>query len=343
LVSEAPPFWWEPADWRGKTLAPAAWVYGRVAAHRLNHAPRKRVAAPVLCVGNFTVGGSGKTPVAITLANAAREAGLKPGFLSRGYGGKVTGVHIVDPMRDTVHAVGDEPKLLATYAPTVVAPDRGLGANALIENGADFIIMDDGFQSGRVHTDYVLMVVDGHRGIGNGMCIPAGPVRAPVIDQIRAVDALLVINSGEGALPVIRMAARAAKPVYAARLEAMDDHGLAGARVLAFSGIGDNEKFFRSLREIGAELVDTRSFGDHHPYSDAEIAEIVAEADSKGLQLVTTAKDAMRLANGTHAANSLLAKVRLLLVEVVFDDKDRPARLVEETVTRYRMRAVQAR
>lgn len=339
MVSESPPFWWEPVDWRGKVLAPAAWAYGRIASHRLNNAPRAPVQAPVLCVGNFTVGGSGKTPVAIAIANAARQAGLKPGFLSRGYGSNSTGVRIVDPMQDTLHAVGDEPKLLATYAPTAVAPDRLQGATALIERGADFIIMDDGFQSSRIRIDYALMVVDGRRGIGNGMGIPAGPVRAPVIDQIRWMDALLVINHGEGASPVIRRAARAAKPIYRARLKAIGDHGLSGVRVLAFSGLGDNEKFFRSLKEVGAELVETRSFGDHHPYSDGEIAELEAEAVAKQLQLVTTAKDAMRIANGTKTASNLLAKVKLLLIEVIFDEENRAARLIDETLARYQLRA----
>nr|MBA3447364.1 tetraacyldisaccharide 4'-kinase [Pseudaminobacter sp.] len=168
MASEAPPFWWEPADWRARMLAPAAWLYARVANWQMVSARREKIALPVLCIGNFTVGGTGKTPVAIALAKQARRMGLKPGFLSRGHGGSFVSPHIVDLAHDSARHVGDEPLLLAEHAPVAVTPNRAAGAMMLQDRGCDFLIMDDGFQSARIHLDYALLVVDARYGLGNG-------------------------------------------------------------------------------------------------------------------------------------------------------------------------------
>ena len=213
MVSEAPPFWWQAPGIQSSLLSPFAWLYGRVARRILDHRVRKQVPVPVICVGNFTVGGSGKTPTALALAEAAIARSLTPGFLSRGYGGGVRDATIVDPSMDTARLVGDEPMLLAAKALTVVSANRVAGAELLVREGADLIIMDDGFQSARLVFDQALLVVDARRGIGNGRVFPAGPVRAPVIDQVRHADALIVVGEGEGADPMIRLAARAAKPI----------------------------------------------------------------------------------------------------------------------------------
>ncbi len=340
LVSEAPPFWWEPADWRGRALAPAAWVYGRVATRRLKNAPRVRVAAPVFCVGNFTVGGSGKTPVALAIAQAAQKAGRTPGFLSRGYGARIYGAKLVDTAHDTARTVGDEPMLLLERAPVAVGADRLAGAKLLMKHGCDFIVMDDGFQSARIHMDYALLAVDSRRGLGNGMIIPAGPLRAPVIEQLRLCDSVMVIGSQEGAEPAVRLAARAAKPVHRAGFVTMPGHGVTGRRVLAFAGIGDPDKFFRSVRQTGAEIVEQRTFPDHHPYSDLNLEELSAEAAKQGLDLVTTAKDAVRLKAGSGRAIEFLKKLKVLSVEVVFEETVLARRLVDETLARYKTRSL---
>ena len=178
MASEAPPFWWAPPDWRARALRPVSALYGLIAGQRMRRARRERIAAPVLCVGNLTVGGTGKTPLAIAMAQAAAGKGLKPGFLSRGYGGSISAPHLVDPDHDSARVVGDEPILLAAHAPVAVTPNRAAGARLLIEKGCNFLIMDDGFQSARIHIDYALLVVDAWRGLGNGHVIPGGPLRA---------------------------------------------------------------------------------------------------------------------------------------------------------------------
>jgi tetraacyldisaccharide 4'-kinase len=213
MISEAPPFWWQEADWRAWALYPLSALYAMAARHRLETGSRHQVSAPVLCVGNFTVGGSGKTPVAIALAKAALERKLRVGFLSRGYGGAIDAPHLVDAEADIARHVGDEPLTLARIAPTVVTPDRLAGAELLITHGCDFIIMDDGFQSARIHIDYALVVVDAVRGIGNGHTIPGGPMRARLVDQMRHADAIVKLGEGSGADTVIRQAARAGRPV----------------------------------------------------------------------------------------------------------------------------------
>ena len=214
MASEAPPFWWDRPDWRSALLWPISSIYGLAAARRMRHGRRERTGMPVLCVGNPTVGGAGKTPIAIALAQQARRMGLEPGFLSRGHGGSLGKPHLVDLHHDSAKSTGDEPLLLAAEAPTAVTPNRSAGARLLIAEGCDFLIMDDGFQSARIHYDYGLLVVDAQRGLGNGHIIPGGPVRAPLIDQLRHADAVIRMGKGDAADPVVRLAARAALPIY---------------------------------------------------------------------------------------------------------------------------------
>ncbi|MGN6549220.1 MAG: tetraacyldisaccharide 4'-kinase [Pararhizobium sp.] len=336
MVSEAPPFWWTEPGWQARGLSPLAYVYGRVARRRMENAPRARVGVPVLCVGNFTVGGAGKTPTAIALAARAAARGMKPGFLSRGYGAAVTGTVLVDPHRHHAHGVGDEPLLLAAAAPTVVTRNRLDGAKRLIAEGAGLIIMDDGFQSARLAIDYALLVVDARRGLGNGMMIPAGPVRAPVVDQLRRASALLTIGEGAAASSVVRLAGRAAKPVYEAYLKPRPLPEIAGRQVLAFAAIGDPEKFFRSLEGEGATIVQRRSFADHHVFTAEEAADLIAEADRLGLLPVTTAKDMMRLCDSHGAVADLARRTVVLEVDLVFDEPTVPDTILDATVAAFR-------
>ena len=250
--SEAPPFWFRKKGWAAYSLAPLSWIYGAAARWRMDNAKPFEVMAPVMCIGNLTVGGSGKTPTAIAIARAAREEGYTPGFLTRGYGGSHPGPHLVDPEHDTASAVGDEPLLLARIAPTIVARNRAAGAKKLLEHGVDFIVMDDGFQSRKVYFDYALIALDARRG-PRQLARSFPPVRcgAPVIDQMRHADALLRIGDGAGGVAVVRAAARAAKPVLRADLVPHKLDGLEGAQLLAFSGIGDPSKFFETLETAG--------------------------------------------------------------------------------------------
>ena len=290
---------------------------------------------PVLCVGNPTVGGAGKTPIAIALAQQARRMGLEPGFLSRGHGGSLGKPHLVDLHHDSAKSTGDEPLLLAAEAPTAVTPNRSAGARLLIAEGCDFLIMDDGFQSARIHYDYGLLVVDAQRGLGNGHIIPGGPVRAPLIDQLRHADAVIRMGKGDAADPVVRLAARAAHPIYDAVARPRPGSGVEGRCFLAFAGIGDPNKFFRTVEQAGGTLAATRPFPDHHYYTDENLADLLDQADAVGADLVTTAKDAVRIRRASDVATRFLDRLAVIEIDVEFDPPDVPERIIRDTLTAF--------
>jgi tetraacyldisaccharide 4'-kinase len=291
-----PGFWHGPASLNAHLLKPLAALYGAVAAQRLR---RKGLHAgiPVLCVGNYHVGGAGKTPTVLALAKLLRELGETPVVLSRGYGGKLRGPIRVDPVRHTASDVGDEPLMLASSLPVVVSRKRADGVPLARAQGASVILMDDGFQSPAVVKDASLIVIDSERGIGNGQVFPAGPLRAPLRPQLARTDALIVVGNGSAAGTVAAEIAAQGKPVLSAHLKPDEAvvAQLRGKRVLAFAGIGDPTRFFNTLRASGVELAGQRAFADHHPYSQAEIESLIAEASRDGQTLVTTEKDLARL------------------------------------------------
>jgi len=340
MVSDAPPFWWKKtADWRAWLMAPASWIYGAVAGRNMRRAKRLEIDVPVICVGNFTVGGAGKTPTVIALARAATARGLKPGILSRGYGGGIDQTTIVDPQHHRARDVGDEPLLLAREALTVISRKRVEGARLLIKQGADIIIMDDGFQSARLHFDYALMVIDTVRGIGNGWIVPAGPVRAPTALQLHYASALLKVGSGEAADPFIRIAGRAGKAVYESRIRPVGTAAeIAGKKLLAFAGIADPEKFYRTVEDLGGIVDVKQSFSDHHHLSDDEMEDILATATAEGLEIVTTAKDAVRLVGHHGPSQDLLARARVIDVEMAFDAPKVPGQIIDEAIAAFRKR-----
>lgn len=338
MVSEAPPFWWQSSGIQSALLSPFGWIYGRVARRIMDKRVRKAVDVPVICVGNFTVGGSGKTPTALALASAAIERGLKPGFLSRGYGGGVHHATVVDLEKDTARLVGDEPMLLAAKATTVVSPNRAEGADLLASEGVDLIIMDDGFQSARLVFDQALLVVDARRGVGNGCVFPAGPVRAPVIDQLRHANALIVVGEGDGADRMIRLAARAAKPIHLARLQPRNGAQFRDRNCLAFAAIGDPEKFFKTLEDAHVRLARCKSYPDHHPFTEDEIRELLAEAELYGLELITTGKDYVRLQAGHGNAAELVEKTSVLEIDLAFDSPDVPGAIIEAALSAFKRR-----
>ncbi len=339
MTSEAPPFWWEAADWRAWMLTPFAAVYGYVAERRLLRATPPRIDLPVMCVGNLTVGGGGKTPTVIAMTKQAEAMGLKPGILTRGYGGSEKGPHLVNNQNDSARNVGDEPLLLSWHAPVCVARDRLAGARLLKRHGCDFLIMDDGFQSSRLHADCNLIVIDSRRGIGNGHVIPAGPMRAPLVAQMRKVDALLVIGNSQNTETVVRAAARAAKPIFQADIEWEDSAAIKGRRFLAFAGIADPDKFFDTLQASGAWLSLTRSFPDHYQYSDEDMQELMQTAQAGDLELVTTEKDAVRFLHGSATARKMADSTLVFQVELKFDEESTPAQLIQATIDHYRLRA----
>jgi tetraacyldisaccharide 4'-kinase len=315
-----PAFWWREAGLAAALLAPFAAVYGAVASARLAQSGA-RATVPVICIGNLTVGGAGKTPLALTLAGLLREAGEVPMLLSRGYGGRLKGPLQVDLARHGAADVGDEPLLLARIAPTVVARDRVTGAQAAIAAGAGVIVMDDGFQNPSLQKDFSVLVVDGRRGIGNGRVVPAGPLRAPLTAQLARADALVMVGASSAGAAVTAAARGRGVPVFHAGLvpDAASAAALAGTRVMAFAGIGDPQKLFATLAGAGITVAATHSFPDHHVYTPAEARMLCEEADREALVLVTTEKDLARM-QGDAGVAELAARARALPVTLTLAD-----------------------
>jgi len=291
-----PGFWHGPASLNSHLLKPLAALYGAVAAKRLRH-KGLNAGIPVLCVGNYNVGGTGKTPTVLALAKLLRELGETPVVLSRGYGGELRGPVRVDPVRHAASDVGDEPLMLADTLPVVVSRKRADGVPLARAQAATVILMDDGFQSPAVVKDASLIVIDSARGLGNGQVFPAGPLRAPLRPQLARTDALIIVGNGNAAASVAAEIAAQGKPVLSAHLKPDEAQvaRLRGKRVLAFAGIGDPTRFFNTLRASGIEVAGQRAFADHHAYSQAEIESLIAEARRETLTLVTTEKDLARV------------------------------------------------
>jgi tetraacyldisaccharide 4'-kinase len=315
-----PAFWWRNAGRAAALLAAASAVYAAFAVRRMR---RKGIRAgiPVLCVGNFTLGGAGKTPTALALAKMLLQEGERPFFLSRGYGGLLSGPVQVDATLHRARDVGDEPLLLARLAPTIVAHDRVAGAEMARASGANVIVMDDGFQNPALHKDASLVVVDSRRGIGNRRVFPAGPLRAPLEQQLQRTDAVLLV--GEGDLPAELRAETESRniPVFRGRFvpDAEAVAALTGRKVLAFAGIGDPEKYFATLDHAGIQTAARQAFPDHYRYTPADAAVLLRRAEQDGLALLTTEKDFVRLA-GDEKLAALAAQTRTLPVTLVFDD-----------------------
>jgi tetraacyldisaccharide 4'-kinase len=325
-----PAFWHRPSSWRSNLLRPLGALYGAVAAKRLQ---RRGIDAgiPVICVGNYHVGGAGKTPTVLALAKLLRDLGELPVVLSRGYGAKLRGPVKVDRERHVADDVGDEPLMMAQSLPVVISRDRAEGVALAKSQGATVIVMDDGFQNPAIVKDASLIVIDSARGLGNGKVFPAGPLRAPLGPQLARTDALIVVGDGTAAGAVAAEIAAQGKPVFHARVRPDDGsvNSLHGKRVLAFAGIGDPARFFNTLRASGIEVVRCRAFADHHAFSDREIEDLIAEAGREALTLVTTEKDLARFwTNG--AVPPWAEAIVPFAVTLAFDDPRQLRRFVTE-------------
>ena len=288
-----PAFWHRPTSVLAKALWPLSKIYGEIAGSRMTQSGIDP-GVPVICVGNFHLGGAGKTPTVLALVEVLGKLGETPVVLSRGYGGRLKGPILVDRARHVAAEVGDEPLMMAAQARIVVSRDRVEGAALARARGASVIVMDDGFQNPSLVKHLSLVVIDASQGVGNGQVFPAGPLRAPLDVQIARADALVLIGEGAAAASVI---AGTGAPVFRSRLvpDPVSVAAVAGQRVLAFAGIGHPEKFFRMLGATGADVAVQHSFADHHVYTAREIAALRAEGNAKSLPLVTTRKDAARL------------------------------------------------
>lgn len=323
-----PAFWWRDTGLAAALLSPLGMLYGGIAARRMAQ-PGASAGLPVICVGNFTLGGTGKTPTAIAIARMLEAAGERPFCLTRGYGGRLRGPLPVDAGAHHADDVGDEALLLARAAPTIVSRDRAAGAHKARAMGASVIVMDDGLQNPSLAKTLSIAVIDGRRGIGNGKVFPAGPLRAPLADQLERVNALLVMGGASGAADVIAAATKCNIPILHGQLQ--PDAGAAtalkGRKVLAFAGIGDPQKFFATLDAAGIEAPLRRAFADHHRYSAGEAAELVAQAERDGLDLLTTEKDLARMA-GDPALEALAGSARALPVTLAVNEDEKFRALV---------------
>lgn len=303
------PEFWRHAGVLARLLTPAGAIHAAVTARRMAR-PGWHAPVPVICCGNATAGGAGKTLLALDLG--ARLAAHRVAFLTRGHGGRVRGVHRVDPAHDDASAVGDEALLLAACAPTWVAADRAAGARAAVADGAGVLVMDDGLQNPGLAKDASILVIDGGTGFGNGRVIPAGPLREPVAAAAaRCIAAVLIGEDRNSALRALPPAL----PVLRAALVQQGTAALAGRPVLAFAGIGIPDKFFAGLRAAGVVLAETVRFADHHRYTAGEVRRLLTRAEALDALAVTTPKDAVRL------PPDLRPRIRVIDVRLEWNDR----------------------
>ncbi len=308
-----------PGFWKDKTLLsaallPASAIYGGIARLRRACMKTERVPVRVICIGNLIAGGAGKTPVALALGAIMKKQGKNAHYLSRGYKSRNRGVTLVDRAAHNAQDVGDEPLLLSEVLPTWVAVDRVAGAMAAMKAGANMVIMDDGFQNPRLHKDVSFLVIDGHYGFGNERLLPSGPLREPVREAMKRVNAIIMIDDDKYGIlryvpqdiPVIRAQIR---PVSSADF-------LKEKQIVAFCGIARPRKFYRTLQNMGCAIRKHISYPDHHVFTPGDIQFLREKAKEFDSMLVTTEKDYVRL------PEDMRAEVKVLPVEVVFADED---------------------
>ncbi len=327
---QAPKFWYRSRSWQAVLLSPFGALYASATARRQKNARPTRVDIPVICIGNLNVGGTGKTPTTIALAQLLSARGIAVHIVSRGYGGSLLAVTQVDPRIHTADETGDEPLLMAAFAPTWVANERVAAARAAQNAGADVILLDDGFQDPSLTKDLTIIVVDAARGFGNGCCLPAGPLRESVHVGLKRANAVISIGEAEeqskfrekytNRVCCIKHLSASLKPI---------EMGMpwAKGRYLAFAGIGDPEKFFATLRGLGAPLVRTVALDDHQKLARPMIQRLMKEAQSMNAQLVTTEKDAARL------PADLRSGILSLPVRLEFDDANALETLLEPVLS----------
>lgn len=314
---KSPKFWQKKNTFLGKVLSPLGRIYAWGLRRKLKKTKPYRSKIPVVCIGNLVMGGVGKTPLAVSVAEYFKMNGMRPVFLTRGYGGGLSNV-LVDLDKHTAKDTGDEALILARVAPTIVDADRARGAKTAEKIGADVIVMDDGFQNPQLVKDLSFAVFDGRYGFGNGKVFPAGPLREPVEDGLQRADAFIVVGKDKAGIKEWIDKRFMSLPFIGTHIEqdVAKIAQLSGKKVFAFAGIGYPDKFFDMLRDYGCDVVETQAFSDHYPYTDEDMTDLIARADKQEAVLVTTAKDGVRI------APRFLPQVQIVEAYMVWDTPD---------------------
>jgi len=300
-------------------LLPFSYFYYLGYLTRQQYAHPVKLSVPVICIGNLTAGGAGKTPIALYIGELLKEKNIKAFYISRGYGGSQKTPLVVDAHKHSAKKVGDEPLLLAQVLPTVVGKNRVETAKFAVAQGAEMIVMDDGFQNPTLHKDLSLIVVDRRLSFGNEKMLPAGPLREPVKAGLKRADAVVLINPANfipTCLPDINVLLARSKP-------AKSMLQLAGKKIVAFCGIAHPQKFYTMLKNAGAEIVEKKSFSDHYDYKASELKKLQAEAKKHDAILVTTSKDAARL------PEKLKTEIHIAEMELLFENKQKLEEMID--------------
>ena len=309
---KAPQFWYEPNTWKAKFLYPLGYFYNLLTLLRGKLAKPQSYSCLTICIGNLNVGGTGKTPTTIALAQHFLKKGLQVHVVSRGYKGKFQGTFLVDPQKHKSDEVGDEPLLMSEFTSVWVSNKRKNGIAAAENAGAQIVLLDDGFQDPSFHKDFSLIVVDGEKGFGNKKCMPAGPLRENIVQGFKRADALVIVGQRIykfDTFPThLKIIHSTLKPIETGM-------NWKEGKYLAFAGIADPSKFFKTLRSLGANLIDCVALSDHQNLDGQVLKRLERKANSAHAQLVTTEKDAVRL------SNTFRKKVLSLPVRIEFDDK----------------------
>lgn len=320
----APKFWDIQSgrnDWRAQFLLPLGWLYSFATASRIRNGAQESLNVPVICIGSIYIGGSGKTPTVIAICEKLRDAFYNPHIVTRGYKGTITKPTEVNPNIHSAAQIGDEALLLSAFARTWVAKDRALGAKKAVAAGATAIVLDDGFQDTSLFHDISIIVVDAEIGFGNGLCLPAGPLREPISVGLSRGDILLSIGNTNAQL---KFDAKY-KPAYIQRVKGellpiQTGIDWTETPLIAFAGIARPEKFFATLKSLGAKILHCESLGDHEHLSPMLLRRLDIEAKKNQAQLVTTEKDAARLPPA-YRSKIITLPVRLTIKEASLLDQ----------------------
>lgn len=274
-------------------LSPLGLIYSLVTFLKIKLSRPYKASVPVICIGNLTAGGVGKTPVVIDFALKLKKQGKNPFILSRGYKGKLKNI-IVDYKKHNATDVGDEPLMMSKYANVIVSPNRKIGAKLAIENGADIIIMDDGFQNTGLYKDKSYIVVDGRNGFGNKLSIPAGPLRESISSGMKRADEIIIL--GQDKCKISKLARKYQKPVIRGQFESVRPF-VKLSKAIAFAAIGNPDKFFHSLKQSGIKIIKKFYFADHHSYTHKEIQDIIDLSNENRCNIFTTEKDMVKISD----------------------------------------------